>query len=87
MVWFFKVLSRIKTTKRKDPKCLSADPDPGRASVPRAITACNLLYAEESNAIGGCADFLMREGEGKLVLAWLARTLVAPAKAQRDGNK
>jgi len=44
----------------------------GRASVPRAITAGWLLCAEEPTASGGCADLLLCDGEGKLVLAWLA---------------
>jgi len=43
----------------------------GRASS-RAITAGRLLYANEAKALGECADFLLGEGEGKLVLAWLA---------------
>jgi hypothetical protein len=58
-----------------EPRAIVSD---GRASVPRAITACRLLYAEESNALGSMCCEGAWEGDGKLTLAWLTGTLALP---------
>jgi hypothetical protein len=51
--------------------CLASNLRNGGARLRRAVTAGRLLYAKETKALAGCANLLLCDGEGKLVLAWL----------------